>query len=93
MITLPIYVPIVSALGYNLEWFGVLFVVNMEMAYLTPPVGLNLFYMKAVAPPGTTMAEIYRSVIPFVLIMVLAIVLIVVFPQIVTWLPTLVRGA
>ena len=93
MLSAPIFIPIVESLGLDLVWFGVFFVVNMEMAYLTPPVGLNLFYMKAVAPPGTTMAEIYRSVIPFVLIMLLIIVLITVFPQIVMWLPNLLRGA
>ena len=93
MLTAPMFIPIVQDFGLNPVWFGIFFVINMEMAYLTPPVGLNLFYMKAVAPPGTTMADIYRSVVPFVIIMVLTIVLIVVFPQIVLWLPNLVKGA
>jgi len=92
MLSAPIFVPVIKAYGLDPVWFGIFFVINMEMAYLTPPVGLNLFYMKAVVPPDTTMGDIYRSVIPFVFIMMLAIVLIVIFPQIVTWLPTLVKG-
>lgn len=92
MLTLPIFIPIAEGLGMDLAWFGIFFVINMEMAYLTPPVGLNLFYMKAVVPEGTTMGEIYRSVIPFVLLMLLTIVLLVIFPQIATWLPSVVRG-
>jgi tripartite ATP-independent transporter DctM subunit len=92
MLTAPLFVPIVESFGIEPAWFGIFFVINMEMAYLTPPVGLNLFYMKAVAPEGTSMTDIYRSVYPFVLIMLLTIVLLIIFPQIVTWLPHLVRG-
>lgn len=93
VLSAPIFIPIVRDFGLDPVWFGIFFVINMEMAYLTPPVGLNLFYMKAVVPEGTTMGDIYRSVIPFVLLMLLTIVLIVIFPQIVTWLPAFVRGA
>ena len=92
MLSAPVFLPVVEAAGIDPVWFGIFFVVNMEMAYLTPPVGLNLFYMKAVAPEGTTMGEIYRAVVPFVLIMVLTVALITIFPQVVTWLPDLVRG-
>ena len=92
ILSAPIFLPVVKDLGLDPVWFGVFFVINMEMAYLTPPVGLNLFYMKAVAPAGTTMGDIYRSVVPFVLLMLLTILLIVLFPGIVTWLPGLARG-
>ena len=92
MLSAPLFIPIVRNFGIEPVWFGIFFVINMEMAYLTPPVGLNLFYMKAVAPEGTTMADIYRAVFPFILIMLLTLVLLVIFPQIVTWLPQLVRG-
>ncbi len=90
MITLPVFAPVVASLGFNLVWFGILFVINMEMGYLTPPVGLNIFYMKVVAPEGVTIGDIYRSVVPFVLLQGLALVLIMVFPQLVLWLPKLI---
>lgn len=93
VVTVPIFASVVSAMGFDLVWFGVLFVINMEMAYLTPPVGLNLFILKAVAPEDTTMWDVYASVMPFVLILGLVLVLIMLFPQIVLWLPNLVYGA
>ncbi|MFC1886466.1 TRAP transporter large permease subunit, partial [Thermodesulfobacteriota bacterium] len=88
-IALPVFIPVVKSLGFDLTWFGILFVINMEMGYLTPPVGLNVFYMKGIAPDGTTMGDIYRSVFPFILVQGLAVVLIMMFPQIVLWLPSL----
>ena len=84
---MPIYIPIVKALGFNPVWFAVLYVVNMQMAYITPPYGINLFYMKSVAPEGVTMSDIYRAAIPFVLIQLLGLVLFMVFPQLILWLP------
>jgi TRAP-type mannitol/chloroaromatic compound transport system permease large subunit len=73
-------------------WLGVLFVVNMEMAFLTPPFGFNLFYLRSVAPPNVTMADIYRSVGPFVAVQALALGLMMIFPGLITWLPyTLMR--
>ena len=87
MIAVPIYMPIINALGVDPVWFGILFVMNMEMAYLTPPFGFNLFYMKGVAPKDTSMGDIYRSVIPFVLLQMFALALVMVFPAIALWLP------
>jgi len=89
-IALPVFIPVIESLGFNLTWFGILFVINMEMGYLTPPVGLNVFYMKGIVPAGTTMEDIYRSVFPFILVQGIAIALIMLFPQIVLWLPTYV---
>jgi len=89
MITTPIYVPLIKALGFDPVWFGVLFIVNMEMGYLTPPFGFNLFYMKSIAPSNVTMLDIYRSIIPFVLLQALCLVILMIFPQIVLWLPDL----
>ena len=66
MVTLPVFLPIVQALGYDPIWFGVLFIVNCEMAYITPPFGFNLFYMKAIVPKEITMMDIYGSIVPFV---------------------------
>ena len=84
---MPIYIPIVKALGFDPIWFAVLYVVNMQMAFITPPYGVNLFYMKAVAPKNVTMGDIYRSVLPFVAIQALALILFMLFPQLILFLP------
>jgi len=65
----------------------------MQMAYLTPPFGYNLFYMKGVVPPSISMADIYRSVIPFVILQGMGLAIVIIFPQIVLWLPNLLFGA
>lgn len=90
MITLPVYVPIVVSLGFSPLWFGVVFIVNMQMAYLTPPFGFCLFYMKGVAPPEVTMGDIYRSIIPFIPLQLTVVLLVVFFPQLALWLPKLI---
>jgi len=87
ILTAPLFFPIVVQLGFDPVWFGVLFVVNMEMAFLTPPFGFNLFYIRSVAPPGVTMADIYKSVTPFVLLQAMALILMMIFPELITWLP------
>jgi tripartite ATP-independent transporter DctM subunit len=87
MITAPIFFPLINSLGFDPVWFGVLFVVNMEMGYLTPPFGFNLFYMQAIAPKGVVMTDIYKSIIPFVMIQAVGLVLCMIFPEIIMWLP------
>jgi len=87
LITLPVFMPIVKSLGFDPIWFGILFVINMEIGYKTPPFGFNLFYLKGVVPPSITMKDIYTSVVPFVIIEILAIAIIMIFPEIATWLP------
>lgn len=89
MITTPIYVPIIQALGFDPLWYGILFILNMQMAYLTPPFGFVLFYMKGVVPPHISMGDIYRSVWPFVLLQALGLILVMLFPKIALWLPSL----
>jgi tripartite ATP-independent transporter DctM subunit len=89
MITVPLYVPMIKALGFDPLWFGVLFVMNMEMGFLTPPFGFNLFYMRAIAPKSISMEDIYRSIIPFVTLQGLGLALVMIFPQIVLWLPSI----
>jgi tripartite ATP-independent transporter DctM subunit len=91
LLTAPIFFPIVVSLGFDPLWFAILFVINMEIAYLTPPFGFNLFYMKAVVPPGVTMMDIYKSAIPFVGLMIFGLILCMIFPGIITWLPSLMR--
>ena len=92
ILTTPLFFPIATQLGFDPVWLGVLFVVNMEMAFLTPPFGFNLFYLRSVAPKGVSMGDIYKSVGPFVVLQALALVLMIVFPELITWLPyTLMR--
>jgi TRAP-type mannitol/chloroaromatic compound transport system permease large subunit len=87
MICTPVFVPVIKSLGFDPLWFGVLFIMNMEMGYLTPPFGFNLFYMKAIAPPGITMNDIYESIVPFVGLQALALIIVILFPEIALWLP------
>lgn len=87
VIVAPLYIPLVGALGFDLVWYGVLYTITCQIAYMTPPFGYNLFLMRAMAPPEVSLRDIYVSVTPFVLIMVLALVLVMVFPQVALWLP------
>jgi tripartite ATP-independent transporter DctM subunit len=87
LLTAPLFFPIVVQLGFDPVWFGVLFVVNMEMAFLTPPFGFNLFYLRSVAPEGVGMVDIYKSVTPFIMLQALALLLMIIYPELITWLP------
>ncbi len=87
VIVAPLYVPLVKILGFDPVWYGVLYTITCQIAYMTPPFGYNLFLMRAMAPPEITLADIYRSIFPFVLVMVVALILVMVFPQIALWLP------
>ncbi|WP_282182943.1 TRAP transporter large permease [Aliiroseovarius marinus] len=88
-ITVPLFVPIVRELGYDTTWFAVLFILSMQSAYLTPPFGYNLFYMRSVAPPEITIGDIYKAALPFVALQIIGLALVVAFPQIALWLPSL----
>ena len=92
VIVAPLYVPLVQALGFDLVWYGVLYTITTQIAYMTPPFGYNLFLMRAMAPPEITLREIYGSIAPFVAVMVLALALIMIFPQIALWLPEYIYG-
>jgi tripartite ATP-independent transporter DctM subunit len=92
VIVAPLYVPLVGHLGFDLVWYGVLYTITCQIAYMTPPFGYNLFLMRAMAPPEVTLKDIYQSITPFVLIMVLALVLVMAFPQIALWLPGVQYG-
>lgn len=92
VIVAPLYIPLVKALGFDLVWYGVLYTITCQIAYITPPFGYNLFLMRSMAPPGVTMMDIYASIIPFVLIMALALILVMAFPGIALWLPGLYTG-
>ena len=92
MITIPIYAPIVVALGFDPVWFGILFIMNIETGYLTPPFGWNIFYLKSIVPEGITIIDIYRSIIAFVALQILGLALVMIFPQITLLLPNLIIG-
>lgn len=87
VIVAPLYVPLVGALGFDLIWYGVLYTITCQIAYMTPPFGYNLFLMRAMAPPEVTLKDIYKSITPFVIIMAAALAIVMMFPQIALWLP------
>lgn len=88
----PLFTPIAISLGYDPIWFGILMILNIEIAIQTPPYGFALFYLKGIAPPGITMVDIYKSITPFVLIKVAVLIICMVFPDLVTWLPNKIMG-
>jgi tripartite ATP-independent transporter DctM subunit len=92
VIVAPLYVPLVGALGFDLVWYGILYTITTQIAYMTPPFGYNLFLMRAMAPPEISLRDIYGSIFPFVMVMLLALTLIMAFPQIALWLPEVVYG-
>jgi len=87
VIVAPLYVPLVIALGFDPVWYGVLYTITCQIAYMTPPFGYNLFLMRAMAPPEITLTDIYKSIVPFVLVMIFGLVIVMMFPQIALWLP------
>ena len=92
VIVAPLYVPLVDALGFNLIWYGILYTITTQIAYMTPPFGYNLFLMRAMAPPEVTLRDIYRSIIPFVGVMIVALAIVMIFPEIALWFPAYVYG-
>jgi TRAP-type mannitol/chloroaromatic compound transport system permease large subunit len=105
LLTVPIFLPIMASLEWNgllgfsglapadvPLWYGVIFMINMQMAFLSPPFGYSLFYLKSVAPPEISMATIFRSAVPFIALQWLALGLCIVFPGIVVWLPRVLYG-
>lgn len=82
LLTMPIFVPIIITLGYDPVWFGVVFAMNMQVSYLSPPFGPAVFYLKSVAPPHISLAEIFKSVLPFIGLQILALALLIIFPWI-----------
>jgi tripartite ATP-independent transporter DctM subunit len=88
LIMLPLVAPVVVALGFDQIWFIVLFAVTLQTSFLTPPVGFSLFYLKGVAPPEVSIIDIYKGIIPFVILQILAVIMVFAFPQLVLWLPS-----
>jgi tripartite ATP-independent transporter DctM subunit len=91
LLCVPIFTPVILRLGFDPIWFGLLFLVNAQTAYVSPPFGYTLFYLKGVAPPGITMGDIYRSIIPFILLQIIGLVTCMIFPEIMLYLPSLMK--
>jgi tripartite ATP-independent transporter DctM subunit len=91
LLTAPIFFPLATTLGFDLTWFGLIMLLALEIGYTTPPFGLLLFVMKGVAPPGTSMRDIYLSALPFIACVLILIALIIAFPALATWLPRVSR--
>jgi TRAP-type C4-dicarboxylate transport system permease large subunit len=87
LLTAPIFFPLAQKLGFDLTWFGLIMLLALEIGYTTPPFGLLLFVMKGVAPPGTTMRDIYLAGMPFIVCVFLLIGMVIAFPPLATWLP------
>jgi len=92
VIVAPLYVPLVISLGFNPIWYGVLYTITCQIAYMTPPFGYNLFLMRAMAPPEISIGDIYRSIGPFVIVMVIGLALVMIFPEIAMFIPDLYYG-
>ncbi len=93
LIVLPIFTPIAGELGFNTVWFATLICVNLQMAFLTPPFGYSLFYLRGIAPPQMTIVEIYKGVVPFICLQWIGLIICILFPDFVLWLPRLAFGA
>ncbi len=91
-IVIPLFVPVAQALGIDLMWFGVVIGANLQTSFLTPPFGFALFYLKGVAPPEVTSGHIYRGVVPFIAVQLLIVIVIIIFPSLVTYLPSISYG-
>jgi TRAP-type mannitol/chloroaromatic compound transport system permease large subunit len=92
MITLPVFEPLLGQFNFDRLWFGIMFTVSIELALITPPFGFNLFYMRSVVPPSVTMTDVYKSIYPYVILEIIVMVLLIIWPQIVLWLPAQIMG-
>ena len=91
-ITIPIFGPVVTDLGYDPIWFGVLFAINLQIYYLSPPFGPACFFLKSVAPEDVTLQEIFVAVLPFIGLQIVGLLSVMFFPELALWLPNLVHG-
>jgi TRAP-type mannitol/chloroaromatic compound transport system permease large subunit len=87
LIFVPIFTPLIKAAGFDPVWFCILFLIMIQTSYLTPPMAPAIFYLRAVAPPSITIADMYRGVVPFILLQALTLVVVMIWPGLVTWLP------
>ncbi len=92
LLTMPIFVPIIISLGMDPVWFGILFAMNMQVSYLTPPFGPAALYLKSVAPKDMSLSEIFRALLPFLAIQLVALTIVLYFPEVALWLPEWIKG-
>ena len=92
LIFIPILAPIIPTLGFDPLWFALVFAVNLQTSFLTPPFAVSIYYLKGVAPPEVQLTEIFKGVIPFVALQLIGLALVIIFPQIILWLPGIVYG-
>ena len=89
ILCVPIFIPIIATLGFDPLWFGIIFNINLQIAYLSPPFGYAMFYLKAVAPEDVTTGDLYRAVWPFMILQVIGLAIVMALPPIATWLPSM----
>jgi TRAP-type mannitol/chloroaromatic compound transport system permease large subunit len=92
MVTVPFFIPLAKSFGIDLIWLGTIYLLTMEIGFLTPPFGLLLFVMKGVAPPQFSLGDIYRAAAPFIMLELAVLALLMLFPQLGTWLPSLIAS-
>ncbi|MCB9960482.1 MAG: TRAP transporter large permease subunit [Rhodospirillaceae bacterium] len=92
LLCVPVFLPVIQFLGFDLLWFGIIFLISAQMAYITPPFGYTLFYLKGVVPRSIGMLTIYRAIVPFFILQVLGLLIAVAFPQLILWLPQQMIG-
>jgi TRAP-type mannitol/chloroaromatic compound transport system permease large subunit len=92
LIVIPIFTPVAAELGFDQLWFGTLICVNLQMAFLTPPFGYSLFYLRGIAPPEMTMVHIYKGVVPFIILQWIGLILCILYWPLIMWLPTRLFG-
>jgi TRAP-type mannitol/chloroaromatic compound transport system permease large subunit len=88
LIFLPLFTPLIKAAGFDPVWFCILFLIMIQTSYLTPPMAPAIFYLRAVAPPEITIRNMYRGVVPFIALQVVTLFIVLAFPILVTWLPS-----
>ncbi|HKI80900.1 MAG TPA: TRAP transporter large permease subunit, partial [Pseudodesulfovibrio sp.] len=91
-IHIPVLAPIMHDFGFDPLWFAILFAINLQTSFMTPPFGFSLFFLKGVAPPYVRTGQIYKGIIPFVLLQLFGMGLVIIFPELATWLPSVVFG-
>lgn len=92
LLCVPVFLPLIHAFDFDPLWFGVLFLITAQMAYITPPFGYTLFYIKGVLPPDIGMGTVYKAIVPFLILQAIALLLFAIFPELVTWLPELLTA-
>jgi TRAP-type mannitol/chloroaromatic compound transport system permease large subunit len=92
LIFIPIFMPLVTAAGFNPVWFSILFLIIIQTSYLTPPLAPAIFYLRGISPPSITLGDMYKGVVPFILLQLLTLAIVMTYPDTVLWLPTKMLG-